>query len=70
MTKKLLKEILPQLNKAYYLGSLLKIEEVVDSFVEREKVSIKKELPPDLFGFYKEGQTRIRLIYREENYLG
>ncbi|MBV6422082.1 MAG: hypothetical protein DAHOPDDO_03371 [Ignavibacteriaceae bacterium] len=61
VTKKLLKEILPQLNKAYYLGSLLKIEEVVDSFVEREKVSIKRELPPDLFGFYKEGQTELDL---------
>lgn len=61
VTKKLLKEILPQLNKAYYLGSLLKIEEVVDSFVEREEVSIKKELPPDLFGFYKEGQTELDL---------
>lgn len=49
ITKKLLQQILPLLNKAYYLGSLLKIEEVVDSFVEKEKFSLKSSYQLDLF---------------------
>jgi len=49
ITKKLLQQILPLLNKAYYLGSLLKIEEVVDSFVEKEKFSLKRTYQLNLF---------------------
>ena len=38
ITKKLLREILPILNKAYYLGSLLKIETIINEFIEKEKI--------------------------------
>jgi len=38
ITKKLLREILPVLNKAYYLGSLLKIETIITEFIEKEKI--------------------------------
>ena len=38
VTKKLLREILPVLNKAYYLGSLLKIEAIINDFIEKEKI--------------------------------
>ena len=41
VTKKLLKQILPVLNKAYYLGSLLKIEKIVKDFIEKERVALK-----------------------------
>ena len=41
VTKKLLRLILPVLNKAYYLGSLLKIETVVQEFIEKERVALK-----------------------------
>ena len=40
ITKKLLKLILPELNKAYYLGSLLKIEETITDFLSKEKKGI------------------------------
>lgn len=38
VTRKLLREILPVLNKAYYLGSLLKIETIINDFIEKEKI--------------------------------
>ena len=53
VTKKLLKEILPVLNKAYYLGSLLKIETVVSDFVDREKVALGYSKQTSLPGFQK-----------------
>lgn len=40
VTKKLLRQILPILNKAYYLGSLLKIETVVQDFIEKERIAL------------------------------
>lgn len=39
-TRGILKLILPLFNKAYYLGSLLKIEKVVQEFLEKERKSI------------------------------
>ena len=51
VTKKLLRQILPVLNKAYYLGSLLKIETVLNEFVEREKVAFKPFKQGELFDF-------------------
>ena len=41
VTKKLLRQILPTLNKAYYLGSLLRIETVIQDFVEKERIALK-----------------------------
>ncbi|MBN2413377.1 BREX-1 system adenine-specific DNA-methyltransferase PglX [candidate division KSB1 bacterium] len=41
----LLAKILPELNKAYYLGSLLKIEDVVRSFIKDKKTAFKKQMP-------------------------
>lgn len=43
ITRKLLAEIFPQLAKAYYLGSLLKIEELVSDFLAREKKALYRE---------------------------
>lgn len=42
IAEELLKEILPELNKAYYLGSLLKIEETVESFIKERKRDFEK----------------------------
>ena len=39
----LLKQILPELNKAYYLGSLLKIEETVQQFIGRKRRELEKQ---------------------------
>ncbi|UCE07498.1 MAG: BREX-1 system adenine-specific DNA-methyltransferase PglX, partial [bacterium] len=47
ITKELLVKIIPELNKAYYLGSLLKIEETVEKFIDEKRNEIKK-LPPIL----------------------
>lgn len=56
ITKKLLLQILPVFNKAYYLGSLLKIEELVESFVEKEKVTLEKIYQYDLFSESRKAQ--------------
>ncbi|MDZ4384692.1 MAG: SAM-dependent methyltransferase, partial [Nitrospirota bacterium] len=48
VTRKLLRLILPILNKAYYLGSLLKIETVVQEFIERERIALKDFGPKQL----------------------
>ena len=48
ITKKLLKLILPELNKAYYLGSLLKIEEKISDFLSKEKVDILEKFKSQL----------------------
>jgi len=41
VTKKLLRQVLPVLNKAFYLGSLLKIETVIQEFIEKERIALK-----------------------------
>ena len=42
IARELLREILPELNKAYYLGSLLKIEETVQRFIEEKRQELEK----------------------------
>jgi hypothetical protein len=63
VTKKLLKQILPVLNKAYYLGSLLKIEKIVKDFIEKERVALKDFKPRQLglFGPDKPDQLEMDL---------
>ncbi len=66
VTKKLLMEILPLFNKAHYLGSLLKVEEVVENFVEKEKVAFDNQPQPVLFEeFKKEEQRQLDLYYEK-----
>ena len=42
IAKELLIQIIPDLNKAYYLGSLLKIEDTVQDFINRKRREIEK----------------------------
>ena len=48
ITKKLLKLILPELNKAYYLGSLLKIEKTISDFLSKERKEIIEKFKSQL----------------------
>ena len=66
ITKKLLQQILPLLNKAYYLGSLLKIEDVVDSFVVKEKVSLKSSYQLELFSSKPQSAQKELDLYIEK----
>ncbi|MFH1290767.1 MAG: Eco57I restriction-modification methylase domain-containing protein, partial [Nanoarchaeota archaeon] len=59
LTKKLFKQVLPELSKAYYLGSLLKIEEMIHSFLEEQHKALSKE-------FGKQGQQH--LFMKEEQH--
>lgn len=66
VTKKMLLEIMPILNKAYYLGSLLKIETFVQDFVEREKVALRQHFQGVLFPEMKK-MDQIELDLTTEN---
>ena len=48
ITKKLLGLIIPELNKAYYLGSLLKIEDTINNFISKEKISLEERFKKQL----------------------
>ncbi|MGD2091807.1 MAG: BREX-1 system adenine-specific DNA-methyltransferase PglX [Candidatus Aminicenantes bacterium] len=68
VTKKLLMEILPLLNKAYYLGSLLKIEEAIESFIENEKVKFdSRPAQRVLFEEFKTGEQKQLDLYYESS---
>ncbi|RMG42890.1 MAG: BREX-1 system adenine-specific DNA-methyltransferase PglX [Methanobacteriota archaeon] len=43
IARELLKQILPELNKAYYLGSLLKIEETVQQFITQKRRELQRQ---------------------------
>ncbi|MHB2154487.1 BREX-1 system adenine-specific DNA-methyltransferase PglX [Calditrichota bacterium GD2] len=43
IASELLRKILPELNKAYYLGSLLKIEQVVQDFIREKRRQLEKQ---------------------------
>ncbi len=66
VSKKLLLEILPLLNKAYYLGSLLKVEEVVEQVVEKERVFFEDGHQPALFAEFKTGEQKSLDLYYEK----
>lgn len=63
VTKKLLGQVLPVLNKAYYLGSLLKIETVVQDFIEKERTALKdfRRLQIPLFELHGPQQLELEL---------
>jgi len=66
VTKKILRKILPILNKAYYLGSLLKIENVIEDFVEQEKVALRQQFQLQLFpGMDQKKQTELALTIQK-----
>ncbi|MDL1961433.1 MAG: BREX-1 system adenine-specific DNA-methyltransferase PglX, partial [Deltaproteobacteria bacterium] len=68
VTKKLLRQILPTLNKAYYLGSLLRIETVIQDFVERERIALKdfRRLQIPLFESDRPQQLELELTVKRK----
>ena len=61
ITKKLLRLIIPELNKAYYLGSLLKIEDTINDFILKEKISLEERFKEQLDLFVTEEQRQLAL---------
>ncbi len=61
ITKKLLGLIIPELNKAYYLGSLLKIEDTINNFISKEKISLEERFKKQLDLFVTEEQRQLAL---------
>jgi len=61
ITKKLLTLIIPELNKAYYLGSLLKIEDTINNFISKEKKFLADKFKAQLDLFATEEQMQLAL---------
>lgn len=61
ITKKLLRLIIPELNKAYYLGSLLKIEDTIHDFISKEKISLEERFKEQLDLFATREQRQLAL---------
>ena len=59
--KELLKEILPELRKAYYLGSLLKVEEIINKFLSEHKREFVKKYGVQQELFMTEGERQLFL---------
>jgi len=61
LTGKLLKKVLPELKKAYYLGSLLKIEEIINEFLSEHKKRFVKRYGVQQELFMTEGERQLFL---------
>lgn len=61
LTGKLLKKVLPELRKAYYLGSLLKIEEIINEFLSEHKKRFVKRYGVQQELFMTEGERQLFL---------
>jgi len=61
LTGKLLQKVLPELRKAYYLGSLLKIEEIINKFLSEHKKRFVKRYGVQQELFMTEGERQLFL---------
>ncbi len=59
--KELLKKILPELRKAYYLGSLLKIEETINEFLSEHRREFVRKYEAQQELFMTEGERQLFL---------
>ncbi|ODS32819.1 MAG: putative DNA methylase [Candidatus Scalindua rubra] len=59
LTKKLFKIVIPELNKAYYLGSLLKIEDIINSFISEQHKTLVKHYGRQQYSLFKEDQQLL-----------
>jgi len=62
LTKKLFKLVMPELSKAYYLGSLLKIEDIINSFLQEQHTVLLKQ-------FGKQGQRQLFMKEEQQELL-
>jgi hypothetical protein len=66
LTKKLFKIVMPELAKAYYLGSLLKLEDIINSFLEKQYTILSKKFGKQMhFGFAIEKEQEEILFKKE-----
>jgi len=66
LTKKLVKFIMPELAKAYYLGSLLKIEDIINSFLEKQYTMLSKKFGRQIHFAFAIKKEQEEILFKKE----
>lgn len=66
LTKKLFKLIMPELAKAYYLGSLLKIEDIINSFLEKQYTMLSKQFGRQIHFAFAIKKEQEEILFKKE----
>ncbi|MCK4446438.1 MAG: BREX-1 system adenine-specific DNA-methyltransferase PglX, partial [Candidatus Marinimicrobia bacterium] len=66
LTKKLFKLIMPELAKAYYLGSLLKIEDIINSFLEKQYTILSKQFGKQMHFAFAIKKEQEEILFKKE----
>lgn len=66
LTKKLFKIVMPELAKAYYLGSLLKIEDIINSFLEEQYTTLSEQFGRQIHFAFAIKKEQEEIIFKKE----
>ena len=66
LTKKLFKLVMPELAKAYYLGSLLKIEDIINSFLEEQYTTLSKQFGRQIHFAFAIKKEQEEILFKKE----
>jgi len=66
LTKKLFKLVMPELTKAYYLGSLLKIEDIINSFLEKQYTMLSKKFGKQMHFAFAIKKEQEEILFKKE----
>lgn len=66
LTKKLFKIVMPELAKAYYLGSLLKLEDIINSFLEKQYTILSKKFGKQIHFAFAIEKEQEEILFKKE----
>lgn len=66
LTKKLFKIVMPELAKVYYLGSLLKIEDMINSFLEEQYTTLSKQFGKQIHFAFAIKKEQEEILFKKE----
>ncbi len=66
LTKKLFKIVMPELAKVYYLGSLLKIEDIINSFLEEQYTTLSKQFGRQIHFAFAIKKEQEEILFKKE----
>lgn len=66
LTKKLFKIVMPELAKAYYLGSLLKLEDIINSFLEKQYTILSKKFGNQMHFAFAIKKEQKEILFKKE----
>jgi len=66
LTKKLFKIVMPELAKAYYLGSLLKLEDIINSFLEKQYTILSKKFGNQMHFAFAIKKEQKEILFKKD----